>query len=169
MWKGNADRGIIIVLAMMTCACNANTSPTPPMREHPGERDPLTGVWEMSLHIEEPPADSVIPDIDGTVALIRADPLRTSAYARSQQLDHVGVYNAALEPIGVEPIPNRDVPVAFAQMVSPDSFVLTLNPGVSHGAAVLQGSIRGEEASGSWQVTAYAAGPRGTFRMRRIR
>jgi hypothetical protein len=166
---GNTDRLIVVALAVMSFGWHANSSLATPAAGVLEQRDPLTGEWGVSFHVEEPRADSAIADIEGTIALIEANPTQTSAYARYEQLDHVGVYNVPLEAVGVEPLPRRDAPIVFARMVSADSFTLTLNPGVSHGAGVLQGSVRGDEAAGAWQVTAYAAGARGTFKMHRIR
>lgn len=130
----------------------------------------LTGVWRLRLRIDaRSPTSSRDSVIEATVAFIRSAPLKTSVYASRQHFEYIGVYDGSLEEIGVDPLPRRDVPIAFASTVPPDSFVITLNPGVSHGAAILHGSLRDGEGSGRWVVSAYALGAHGDFTMRPIR
>lgn len=72
-----------------------------------------------------------------------------------------------VESLGVTPVARRDIPIAGAATQPPDRAVIVLNPGVDHGALVMEGIAAGDAITGSWHVTAYAFGPSGRFRMRR--
>jgi len=80
--------------------------------------------------------------------------------------EFVGVHNINIAVLGAD-TSQSCVPCAGARYIGDDSIEVVLNPVPDHGAVVLHGQIRNNTVAGRWQVTAYALGDTGVFRMTR--
>jgi hypothetical protein len=126
----------------------------------------MTGVWDLTLRVDAANG-SRDREINGSVALLSGEPLRTSWWPGLPNVSHVGTYSIDVESLGVVPVARRDIRIAGAAAQFPNRTIIVLNPGVDHGALVLEGTVVGDSITGSWRVTAYALGPSGRFTMRR--
>jgi hypothetical protein len=126
-------------------------------------------VWSIRLVVlDRTVSPSAGSSFVGTLALIEGTPLTLPVEdAGAAQFSHIGVYNVDLRTVGVEPLARKDIPTALGRMISPDSFLVVLNPGPSHGMVILEGTLRGTVGVGKWRVTAYAPGANGSFEIRR--
>lgn len=131
------------------------------------ESSGLTGIWTMALHVASPGWSSKAQALEGQIALVPAD-ARRSLTAAGERMTHIGVHNLKLDMLRVTLTPLDQESVVGSQTADGGPVVIVISPGPDHGSMILQGTVHGDSVTGSWYVTAYAAGNRGTFVMKRL-
>ena len=128
----------------------------------------IAGVWATTLQVGTAGrADRIDRIVGGQIALLAAGSRQVEPAQRSPAT-HVGVHSLRLEPLGVESLLPDRLSVVASQSADGASVLVVISPGRDHGSMVLRGTVHGDSITGSWYVTAYAAGPHGTFVMRRV-
>jgi hypothetical protein len=121
----------------------------------------LTGAWELHISFQTPS-----DEVAGVIALA-PDSTKRRIWVALEDADYFGVYIADLHGGGSDASTLCPYPMAAARLSDDSVATVVLNPAQDHGSVQLTGTIRGAEIRGQAVESAYGAGRRGVFVMRR--
>lgn len=168
MRPAHTRKACLAALVLTVCGC-LHPLPTPAAdNETRVVAHPLTGTWRFTLAIVgQATASGAHPTEAGEVTFVEKNGGTGEFYTPLRRVTHVGKYTLehTLEAIPLA----QDTGRAAAELRADRAITIILNPGHDHGSVIMTGAVYGDSITGSWIATSYAVGPKGSFRMIRLR
>lgn len=159
------------ILIVMAAIVGLSLTRAPDWSRNPdanAPRDILEDAWALRIRVDEARSGAAMPrqrEYVGAVALLQTSIEGGRPWMTVSGFRYAGVFTDSFRAVGLSPSDGERAPLAAAKMLGGDSIEIVLNPTQDHGAMVLKGVINDTRVSGSWELTGYVPGARGTFEM----